>query len=182
MIPQGPVINGWCPVSVVIFLCVYDSLSLVSLLFCFSLHLLLTWAPILQLGCTQTLVVEGGSLIAVGFEISVASRLHAFHCTVEVLHCKLLGARALSVCKLPSPQHGAIKQINTGVTFISAQSERHLLALLMCLLIFIFKYTDCCIHYLAVQRKCFWGKICTSLSSVHKNRTYNGFRGKKRWI
>lgn len=49
-------------------------------------------------------------LIAVGFEIIAASRLHAFHCTVEVLHHELLRVRALSVCKLPSPQHGAINK------------------------------------------------------------------------
>lgn len=112
MIPRGPVINGGS-VSVGFFLCVYGSLPLVNLLFCFSLHLILNWALILQLGCTQTLVW-------VGFEIGAAARLHAFQRMVEVLHGKLLRRRALSVCKLPSPQHGAVKQINTGATSISA--------------------------------------------------------------
>lgn len=62
---------------------------------------------------------------------------------------------------LPSPQHGAITQINAGV-LLSVLHLRHLLALLMCLLILIFKCTDCRIHYLSVQSKGFWGKRCTS--------------------
>lgn len=46
--------------------------------------------------------------------------LCAFQCMVEVLHCKLLTVRALSAYSLPSPEHGALKQIRTGITFISA--------------------------------------------------------------
>lgn len=74
MITQGPVINGWSPVSVVIFLCVYSSLPLVNLLFCFSLHPLLTWALTLQ-PCRNVLGPwwsKVAPFIAVGFEISAA--------------------------------------------------------------------------------------------------------------
>lgn len=124
------------------------------------------------------LAVEGISLSTVGFGPSTACCPHALHCRVEGWHCQLLEARALSACKLPSPQHSARKQRNVGATF-SARAPRLLLVLLMCWLIFISKYTDCCTHYLSVRHECFWRKTCNSLSSMQWDRACDGFRGKK---
>jgi len=38
-----------------LFICVYDIITVVNLLFCFSLHPILNWARFLHPGCPQTL-------------------------------------------------------------------------------------------------------------------------------
>lgn len=38
-----------------LFICVYDVITVVNRLFCFSLHLFLNWACFLHLECPQTL-------------------------------------------------------------------------------------------------------------------------------
>lgn len=126
------------------------------------------------------LAVEAISLSTVRFGPSTACCPHALHCRVEGWHCQLLEVRALSVCKLPSPQHSANKQRNAGVTF-SARAVRVLLLLLMGWLIFISKHTDCCMHYLSVQHECFWRKTCNSLSSVHGAEHVMASEAKRRW-
>lgn len=129
-----------------LFICVYEVITVVNLLFCFSLR------PLLNLGAPRMpsdLAVEAISLSTVRFGLSPSCCPHALHCRVESWQCQLLEVRALSVYKLPSPWHSARKQRNAGVTF-SARAPRLLLVLLMCWLIFISKHIDCCMHYLSL--------------------------------